>query len=150
MRSARTGRRPMSEINVVPYIDVMLVLLVIFMATAPLLLQGVEVALPAADNPPLDKADEEDPLVISVRADGSIWLNLGLGAGEEDASRVSLGNLADQAGKILRTRPDVPVFVRGDTAIAYGRVIEVMSVLQQAGARGVGLITEPVDLEGRE
>ncbi|MEE4382028.1 MAG: protein TolR [Pseudomonadales bacterium] len=140
----------MSEINVVPYIDVMLVLLVIFMATAPLLLQGVEVALPAADNPPLDKADEEDPLVISVRADGSIWLNLGLGAGEEDASRVSLGNLADQAGKILRTRPDVPVFVRGDTAIAYGRVIEVMSVLQQAGARGVGLITEPVDLEGRE
>jgi biopolymer transport protein TolR len=63
---------------------------------------------------------------------------------------VSLGNLADQAGKILRTRPDVPVFVRGDTAIAYGRVIEVMSVLQQAGARGVGLITEPVDLEGRE
>lgn len=150
MRNARTARRPMAEINVVPYIDVMLVLLVIFMATAPLLLQGVEVALPAADNPPLENADEEDPLVISVRADGSIWLNLGLGASEGDASRVSLGNLADQAGKILRTRPDVPVFVRGDTAIAYGRVIEVMSVLQQAGARGVGLITEPVDLEGRE
>ncbi|MEE4361594.1 MAG: protein TolR [Pseudomonadales bacterium] len=142
----------MSEINVVPYIDVMLVLLVIFMATAPLLMQGVEVALPAADNEPLRDADKEDPLVISIRADGSIWLNIGMPGADEragDASRVSIGNLADQAGKILRTRPDLPVFVRADTTIAYGRVIEVMSVLQQAGARGVGLVTDPVELERR-
>ena len=145
----RAKRRPMSEINVVPYIDVMLVLLVIFMATAPLLMQGVDVALPAVDNAPLDETDEPDPLVVSIRADGSIWLNVGVADADEtsgDSSRVSIGNLADQTGKILRTRPDVRVFVRGDTAIAYGRVMEVMAVLQGAGVRDVGLVTDPAEL----
>ncbi|HSG90007.1 MAG TPA: protein TolR [Pseudomonadales bacterium] len=147
----RTRRRPMSEINVVPYIDVMLVLLVIFMATAPLLMQGVEVALPAADNAPLPNTDDPDPLVVSIRADGSIWINVGVPQAEErrgDATRVSIGNLAEQATKILRTRPDLPVYVRGDTAIAYGRVIEVMAVLQNAGVRDVGLVTDPAEFPG--
>jgi biopolymer transport protein TolR len=138
-------RRPMSEINVVPYIDVMLVLLVIFMATAPLLMQGVEVELPAADNEPLPDTNEPDPLVVSMRADGSVWVNFGI-ADDEEGRRVSVGNLAAQVDKILETRPDLPVYVRADTTLAYGRVIEVMAVLQQGGARSVGLVTEPVQL----
>jgi biopolymer transport protein TolR len=137
----------MSEINVVPYIDVMLVLLVIFMATAPLLMQGVEVELPAADNAPLPDANEADPLVVSMRSDGSVWVNFGIGD-EEAGRRVSVGNLAAQVDKILETRPDLPVYVRADTSLAYGRVIEVMAVLQQGGARSVGLVTDPVELDG--
>ena len=146
---AGSKRRPMSEINVVPYIDVMLVLLVIFMATAPLLMQGVEVELPAADNEPLPDTNEPDPLVVSMRADGSIWVNVGAPDdpdNEQDGNRVSIGNLAAQVEKILETRPELPVYVRADTALAYGRVIEVMAVLQQGGARSVGLVTDPVQL----
>lgn len=151
MRTGRGNRRrPMSEINVVPYIDVMLVLLVIFMATAPLLMQGVEVALPAVDNAPLEGTEEPDPLVVSIRKDGSLWVNFGVPdaeATEGDASRISIGNLAEQTGRILRTRPDVPVYVRADAAIDYGRVMEVMSVLQGAGVRDLGLVTDPAELD---
>jgi biopolymer transport protein TolR len=150
VRNAHKRRKPMSEINVVPYIDVMLVLLVIFMATAPLLMQGVDVDLPTADNAPLPDTKTADPLVVSIRDDGSLWVNVGVpdAESEGDASRVSLGNLAEQARKILATRPDVPVYVRGDAAVAYGRVMEVMSVLQNAGVPNVGLITDPIELDG--
>ncbi|TVS19161.1 MAG: protein TolR [Gammaproteobacteria bacterium] len=139
----------MSEINVVPYIDVMLVLLVIFMATAPMLMQGVEIALPQADSEPLPDAQREDPMIVSVRADGSIWVNFGAPESATDpgaGTRVSPGALTEQATQIVRTRPDLPVFVRADTALAYGRVIEVMSILQRAGVANVGLVTDPVDL----
>jgi len=146
MRPRNQRRRPMSEINVVPYIDVMLVLLVIFMATAPLLIQGVEIALPAADSAPLPGAQEEDPMIVSVQADGSVWVNFGAPDAEGGGTRVSLGALSEQAAQIVRTRPGLPVFIRADTALAYGKVIEVMSVLQNAGVRDVGLVTDPVDL----
>ncbi len=146
MRPRNQRRRPMSEINVVPYIDVMLVLLVIFMATAPLLIQGVEIALPAADSAPLPDAQEEDPMIVSVQADGSVWVNFGAPDAEGGGTRVSLGALAEQAAQIVRTRPGLPVFIRADTALAYGKVIEVMSVLQNAGVRDLGLVTDPVDL----
>jgi len=137
----------MSEINVVPYIDVMLVLLVIFMATAPLLMQGVEIALPQADNTPLPKAQQEDPLIVSLQADASIWVNFGSPeAATGGGTRISAGALGEQAAQIARTRPDLPVFVRADTALPYGRVIEVMSILQRAGIADVGLVTDPVDL----
>lgn len=135
-------RKPMSEINVVPYIDVMLVLLVIFMATAPLLTQGVTVDLPDAPSEPIDDV-EDDPLVVSIRADGAIFVNLGISDAEDEGTRVTEFSLAEQAGKIINARPDVPVYVRADHGLDYGRVVTIMTVLQKAGAESVGLITEP-------
>ncbi len=108
-----TKRKPMSEINVVPYIDVMLVLLVIFMATAPLLTQGVIVDLPEAASEPVPQ-DQQDPLVISMNSDGAIFLNIGLDQKGQKGSRVTIFSLSEQAGKILRERSDLPVYVRAD------------------------------------
>ncbi|MFW6094094.1 MAG: protein TolR, partial [Pseudomonadota bacterium] len=130
-------RKPMAEINVVPYIDVMLVLLVIFMATAPLLTQGVVVDLPDAPSEPVE-GDQEDPLVVSVRDDGAIFVNLGIQNADEEDTRVTIYSLEDQAGKILGSRPDVPVFVKADHGLDYGTVVRVMTVLQKAGAASVG------------
>ena len=140
-----TRRRPMSEINVVPYIDVMLVLLVIFMATAPILMQGVDVDLPQADAEPMS-TEEDDPLVISMNGDGQIFLNIGMRRETDTGRRVTIFSLAEQAGKIIRARPDVPVYVRADAGLPYGDVIDVMTVLQEAGAVSVGLVTDPADL----
>ena len=140
-----TRHRPMSEINVVPYIDVMLVLLVIFMATAPILMQGVDVDLPQADAEPMS-AEDDDPLVISMNGDGHIFLNIGMRRETDKGRRVTIFSLAEQAGKIIRARPDVPVYVRADAALPYGEVIDVMTVLQEAGAASVGLVTDPADL----
>ncbi len=143
-RGRRGGkRRPIAEINVVPYIDVMLVMLVIFMAVAPILTQGVKIDLPPAPSKPVDPKDLENPLFITVRRDGALFINLGAEDANELGQRVSLDSLADQAGRVIRARPDVPVFVRGDAQIAYGKVIEVMGTLQMAGAASVGLLTEP-------
>ena len=138
-------RKPISEINVVPYIDVMLVLLVIFMATAPLLTQGVRVDLPKAPSEPITDT-EDDPLVVSVREDGAIFLNLGIQNADDEGTRVTLYSLEDQAAKILRARPEVPVYVKADHKLDYGTVVRVMTVLQKAGAESVGLITDPPDL----
>ncbi len=138
-------RKPMSEINVVPYIDVMLVLLVIFMATAPLLTQGVIVELPKAPSEPIAE-QQDDPLVISVRADGAIFVNLGIQNADDEGTRVTIYSLEDQASKILRARPDVPVYVKADHALDYGMVVGVMTVLQNAGAESVTLITDPPEL----
>jgi biopolymer transport protein TolR len=123
----------------------MLVLLVIFMATAPLLTQGVQVDLPKAPSEPIDEA-QNDPLVISMRADGAIFLNLGMTDAEDEGTRVTVYSLEDQAGKVLRARPDVPVYVKADHTLDYGKVVGVMTVLQKAGAESVGLITDPPDL----
>lgn len=139
-----TRRRPMSEINVVPYIDVMLVLLVIFMATAPLMMQGVEIDLPNTDSKPLSN-EQDDPLVITVDDEGRIFVNTGMPRAGEEGTRATIYSLADQAAKIIDARPDIAVYVRADKAIAYGEVIEVMTVLQRAGATSVGLVTEPVE-----
>ena len=141
-------RRPMSEINVVPYIDVTLVLLVIFMATAPLLTQGVIVDLPKAPSEPIGE-QADDPLVVSIREDGAMFVNLGIQNAEDEGTRVTIYSLEDQAGKILRARPEVPVYVKADHRLDYGVVVGVMTVLQRAGAESVGLITEPPEiLEG--
>lgn len=140
-------RKPMSEINVVPYIDVMLVLLVIFMATAPLLTQGVVVDLPEAPSEPIDDT-ENDPLVVSMREDGAIFMNLGMQDAEDEGTRVTIFSLQEQAGKILRARTDAPVYIKADHKLDYGEVVSVMTVLQKAGAKSVGLITDPPTIEG--
>jgi biopolymer transport protein TolR len=131
------GRRPMSEINVVPYIDVMLVLLVIFMVTAPLLTQGVQVELPRTAAMPIAELKDE-PLIVSVRADGSYYLNLG--ANPEQA--MTLPDLQTKIAAVLRRSPATPVLIWGDTHVPYGNVVTLMSDLQSAGVQGVGLVTE--------
>ena len=142
-------RKPMSEINVVPYIDVMLVLLVIFMATAPLLTQGVKVDLPQAPSKSIE-SNESDPLVVSMRKDGALFMNVGIQGvrqSEEDGTRVTVFSLQEQAGKILRSRANVPVYIKADHNLDYGAVVRVMTVLQKAGAESVGLITDPPIIE---
>lgn len=130
-------KKPMAEINVVPYIDVMLVLLIIFMVTAPLLLQGVQVDLPQANSAPTP--NQEEPLVISVDADNNYYINIG----EDDKTVKPLEQIADQVGKVLRVKPQTPVLVWGDKDVPYGTVVSLMSRLQNAGAQSVGLVTEP-------
>ena len=115
------------------------------MATAPLLTQGVQVELPKAPSEPIKEA-QEDPLVISMRADGAIFLNLGMSKPEDEGTRVTVYSLEEQAGKVLRARPEVPVYVKADHTLDYGKVVGVMTVLQKAGAESVGLITDPPDL----
>ncbi len=129
----------MAEINVVPYIDVMLVLLVVFMVTAPLLMQGVKVELPQAPSAPLDEKQEE-PLIVSVKKDGSYYLNLG--AQQETAQ--PLADIQATIAKVLRQKPATPVLVWGDHSVDYGLVVKLMSELQGAGAASVGLVTEPL------
>jgi biopolymer transport protein TolR len=138
MARQRTKKKPMGEINVVPYIDVMLVMLVIFMITAPLLNQGVDVDLPRADAEPMDDQQQE-PLVLSVDAEGRYFLNVG---GDPEAA-IDGDTLVSRASAVLRQRPKTPVLVRGDAKVDYGRVVAAMALLQQAGAPKVGLVTEP-------
>lgn len=131
-------RRAMAEINVVPYIDVMLVLLVIFMVTAPLLMQGVKVELPQSPSAPLEDKELE-PMIVSVKADGTYYINL---AGDEETAR-PLSEITTIVSKVLRQKPETPVLVWGDRRVPYGTVVSLMSELQQAGAPAVGLVTEP-------
>ena len=138
-------RKPMSEINVVPYIDVMLVLLVIFMATAPLLTQGVDVDLPQAPSEPLPD-EENDPLVVTVNREGAVFVNTGVRKDTERGRRVTIFSLEDEVSRIVGARPNVPVFIRADHTLDYGMVVSVMTVLQKAGAESVGLITDPPDI----
>ncbi|MDX1588925.1 MAG: protein TolR [Oleiphilaceae bacterium] len=136
--SPRTRKKPMSEINVVPYIDVMLVLLVIFMVTAPMLTQGVNVELPETSSEPLPQSDRE-PLIVSVDTNGAYYLEVG----DERGKPMALSDLTSQVGKILQQAPGTEVYVRGDQQVRYGVVMNLMASLQQAGAASVGLITEP-------
>jgi biopolymer transport protein TolR len=135
-------RKMMAEINVVPYIDVMLVLLIIFMVTAPVLTQGVLVDLPQASSEPID-GDQDDPFIVTVQADGAIYVNVGLSSPDDTGARVDASELSERARRVIAARPDVPVYVRADHQLGYGDVIGVMTLLQQAGAISVGLITEP-------
>jgi len=138
-------RRLMGEINVVPYIDVMLVLLIIFMITAPLLTQGITVDLPAAGAEPLDPEllEDNEPLVLSIDRDGLLYLNIG-GDGE---APIDEQTVLERTGAVLRRNPDTPVLVKADRAVAYGRVVTGMVLLQQAGAPRIGFITDPLESE---
>jgi biopolymer transport protein TolR len=136
MRKTRLRRRPMSEINVVPYIDVMLVLLVIFMVTAPLITQGVKVDLPQADAEVI-AGETTDPVVITVDQFGDLYLDVGANKNEPVDAEILLVRVR----AVLKYNPDTPIMVKGDRAVDYGRVVEAMVLAQAAGAPSVGLIT---------
>ena len=139
IRRPRTKRhKPNAEINVVPYIDVMMVLLVIFMVTAPLLTQGVTVDLPQAKSDPVASDELSQPLVISITKSGDYYLELG----ENNKQPITLERIGIQVGKILQRAHDTQVLLRGDKAIEYGLIVKIMTVLQQAGAQSVGLVSE--------
>lgn len=134
----RVRRRKVAEINVVPYIDVMLVLLIIFMVTAPLITQGVKVDLPQAESEPLDE-DSKTPLVASVDADGNYYLANGVG----ENIPMSAQALAEEVAARLVVEPDRPVVVNGDGSVSYDAVVQLMVMLQkQAGVPSVGLMTD--------
>ena len=143
---ARNGsqRRLMGEINVVPYIDVMLVLLIIFMVTAPLLTQGIEVELPQAAAEPLDQEllNNHEPLILSVNAAGELFLNLG----QNEDQPIDEVTVVARTAAVLKRKPETPVLVRADETVAYGRVVTVMVLLQQAGAAKVGFVTDAMEI----
>lgn len=133
----RKRRRPVAEINVVPYIDVMLVLLIIFMITAPLVTQGVKVDLPKADAQPLAK-DTKPPLVASVKADGTYYLTVG----DSKEESLTLEEVMTLVAAHLNVEPQTPIMVNGDANVPYKSIIDLMVVLNKAGAESVGLMTD--------
>jgi len=135
----RRSSRMVSEINVAPFVDVMLVLVVIFMLTAPLLTAGVPVDLPQASASPI--REEVEPLVLSVDKDGRIYLM---------DSEVEQASLGARLSAMARANPELRVFVRGDRSISYGRIMEVMGMVSESGFTKVALITEvPVEAPRR-
>lgn len=134
-------RKLMGEINVVPFIDVMLVLLVVFILTAPLITQGIKVDLPKADAPVIEESDELS-LVISINAEGLYFITLGE-VSEDNPAPVPLEKIGEDVAKILSANPTVPVFLEGDAAVNYGLVMNLMATLEKAGAPNVNLITQP-------
>lgn len=138
MSRKQKTRRPMAEINVVPYIDVMLVLLIIFMITAPLLTEGVKVDLPQADANPLQE-DAQRPIVFTVDQSGAYFITY-----DDDKSKpVDADELLLKARALITHNPHAPVLVKGDKAVSYDRVVRLMVLLQAAGAPSVGLLTDP-------
>src|SRR3990167_7413962 len=135
------SRRPMSDINVVPFIDVMLVLLVIFMITAPLLTQGVKVNLPQTKASALNDKKNE-PLIVTVDSNGNFYFNLADKPRQPITARTLTYLVTQQLANQGQTEQR-PVLVRGDKSVNYGKVMEAMVLLQQAGAKSVGLITQP-------
>ncbi|MDF1654961.1 MAG: protein TolR [Coxiellaceae bacterium] len=142
MNRRRNRKKPMAEINVVPYIDVMLVLLMIFMITAPLLTQGVHVNLPQASAKTLTP-DNQLPIIVTVDKKGEYFLNIA----KKPSKALNAAQLNDAVGIALgrakQKNQKRDVYVRGDKAVDYGKVVNAMVLLQQAGAKDVGLITKP-------
>jgi biopolymer transport protein TolR len=134
-------RKLMGEINVVPYIDVMLVLLVIFMVTAPLLTQGIKVDLPKAGAEPIEDVQDQTPVVLSVDAAGNLYLDIG--DNEDDPQPGA--EVVRRVGIAIRANPETPVLIKADRAVPYGNVVGAMVLLQQAGADNVGFVTDPLD-----
>jgi biopolymer transport protein TolR len=146
MESIKGRRRPMAEINVVPYIDVMLVLLVIFMITAPLLNLGVEVELPKADAEPMDTQENDEPLVITVLKNGDLYLNAGGDLDGTSSGLIDPESLLTMVTAIVSRNPEIQVLVGGDELASYGQVYGAMVLLQKAGVTKVGLMSDPMEL----
>ena len=126
-----------AEINVVPYIDVMLVLLIIFMVTAPMLTQGVKLDLPQASADPVDPSDAE-PMIVSVDLSGSYYINVG----GDELEPLTATDVESRIEKVLRSNPRKLFLVRGDKNVTYQQIISLMTLIQGAGAPSVGLVTE--------
>ncbi len=139
--SARRGRRPMAEINLVPFIDVMLVLLVIFMITTPLLTQGVKIDLPQTESKAIPP-DQKEPLIVTVDSAGNYYLNISAKPNQPITVRALTTFVTQQLSPGDSIEQQRPVLVRGDKNANYGKVVEAMVLLQQAGAKSVGLITQ--------
>ena len=135
----------MAEINVVPYIDVMLVLLVIFMITAPLLNLGVEVELPKADAEPLDTQENLEPMVVTVLQNGDLYLNAGGDLDGTSSGLIDAETLVTTVAAIVRRNPEVQVLVGGDERVDYGAVYNAMVLLQRAGVQKMGLMSDPLE-----
>jgi len=133
-------RRPIADINVVPYIDVMLVLLVIFMITAPIVQQGVEIDLPQAAAKTMSP-DEAEPVVVSVDRKGDFYLDIG----DEPDKPIDAQLMVNRVAAVRQLKPNIPVLVRGDRNVGYGKVIDAMVLLQRAGVEKVGLMTDQPD-----
>jgi len=136
----------MAEINVVPYIDVMLVLLVIFMITAPLLNLGVEVELPKADAEPMENKQNEEPLVLTVLRNGDLYLNAG-GDMAGASGMIDPETLVTTISAIVRRNPELEILVGGDKQVEYGQIYQAMVLLQKAGVQKVGLMSDPLDAD---
>ena len=137
IRSKHKKRKLVAEINVIPYVDVTFVLLVVFMVTAPLLMQGVQVNLPAVDSAPI-KSNDNDPFIVSIKNDGSYWIDQ---RGENQNK--NLNEIKQIIEKILSQSPEKQILIWGDEKVDYGSVVLLMSELQKVGATSVGLITDP-------
>ena len=138
----RKKRKPMSDINVVPYIDVMLVLLIVFMVTAPLLNQGIDVDLPEANNEPLSIDENLETLVVSITSAGEYFLSVG--ATGDGRQSLTLETLGDQVSKIISANPSIQVLVEGDTLANWGSMISLITTLNQAGVSNPNFITQPL------
>jgi biopolymer transport protein TolR len=138
-----SGRQTLNEINVTPLVDVMLVLLIIFMVTAPLIQQGVQVNLPEARAKAVDA--EEQKLVLSIKSDKTLWLGT-----TEDATRIALDQLEDKLRGNARAQKDKEIFLHADKALPYGFIVDVMATVQRAGVVNVGMITNPTPVRVRE
>ncbi|PWQ94554.1 protein TolR [Leucothrix arctica] len=134
-RRNRGGRRAMAEMNVVPYIDVMLVLLVIFMVTAPMMQTGVELNLPSADTTPIVNESGNSALIISVDESGQYFI--------DDSEALNLEGLSDRVNLELKGVTTRPIYIRADKEVAYGFLMQAMAVAQQAGATNIGLMADP-------
>ncbi|MGI9251582.1 MAG: ExbD/TolR family protein [Pseudohongiellaceae bacterium] len=141
--TVRKKRKPMSEINVVPYIDVMLVLLIVFMVTAPLLNQGIEIDLPQANNDPLEIDENLETLIVSITEEGEYFLSIG--AAGENREPLTLEIVADRVGRIMGANPSIQVLIEGDTNAGWGAMITLITTLQQVGVTNPSFITEPLD-----
>lgn len=140
----RKKRKPVAEINVVPYIDVMLVLLIVFMVTAPLLTQGLRVELPQATSEPLEVDENAETLVIELTADNEYFISLGVTAQEEQAP-VPLETIGRQVASIVEVNPTIQIFVEGDARASYGPFISLMEALRVAGVESPNLVTKPLE-----
>lgn len=139
----RKKRKPMADINVVPYIDVMLVLLIVFMVTAPLMNQGIEVDLPQANNEPLQLDENLETLVVSITSNGEYFLSIG--ATGEDRQPVALDTIGVQVGQIMSANPSIQVLIEGDAAANWGAMINLITILQRAGVTNPNFITQPLN-----